>query len=166
MQYRVEVRLFLCTNAVAAHFTPRYGFEVHLIDQLVDGELVGQVRFVSKDQEWDPVEGGLVCQLVQFFSCHGQGRPVCSVHDITIRGQRSRSRDSTFVLTRSHLHPCNIAPTSAETAAVPQGPSCERVRICRGKLSGMHKPLESHMSLLDSLRIETDGWDRADIASS
>jgi hypothetical protein len=51
LEHGVEVGLLFCTDAVAAHFSVRHGLEVERLDELVDGKLVGQVRFVAQDEK-------------------------------------------------------------------------------------------------------------------
>lgn len=75
--------------------------------------------------------------------------------------------DKVEALTRSHLLPDSIAPTSVETVAVHLDPSWMDIRYidCAQASQGSalgHQPFESHMALLDSFRVEPDRGNRTE----
>lgn len=71
MQNSIEVRLLFSADPIAAHFAMSDGFQVHLVDQIVDRQLLRKVGLVPKNQQWDPVKRLFVHQLVQLLFGYG-----------------------------------------------------------------------------------------------
>ena len=68
MNNSIQVGFFLGADAIAAGFTSFEGLEVHLVDELVDRELVREIRLVPEHQEWNPTESGFLQQGMQLLS--------------------------------------------------------------------------------------------------
>jgi hypothetical protein len=51
LQDSIEIRFFLCADAVAADLSVQYFLQVQRVDELVNGQFVGQVGFVSQHEE-------------------------------------------------------------------------------------------------------------------
>lgn len=67
MQHRVKVSLFFRADPVTADFAVRNGLKVHRIDQLINRQLDRQIGLITQYEQWDPVQGGLVDQLMQLL---------------------------------------------------------------------------------------------------
>jgi len=53
LQNGVEIGFLFCADAIAAHLSVRHCFEVQAFNQLVNGQLVGQIGLVAKDEQRD-----------------------------------------------------------------------------------------------------------------
>lgn len=60
MKDRIEIRFLFSADAITAHLSVRHGFEVKCVDQLIDGQLVGQIGLVSEDEKGDAFQGWLL----------------------------------------------------------------------------------------------------------
>lgn len=126
----LQVGLLLGADAVAADLAMADGLEVEGFDQLVDRQLVRQVRLVAQHQQRDPVEFRFLQQRVQLVARDGQRLLVGRIHDesdsISVN-QSTGTRISQAILnrqrTRWRSRLDNIAPTWCETAAGHPDPS-------------------------------------------
>jgi hypothetical protein len=108
-QHDVQVGLLLGADAVAAHLAPRHRRQVQLLNQLVDGEVVRQVRLVAQHQQRDAVERGPAQQVVQLLARDGQRVLVGAVDDVSAVVRKDATRRK--CLTPSRLLLYNTAPT-------------------------------------------------------
>ncbi|EFE41156.1 hypothetical protein TRV_04105 [Trichophyton verrucosum HKI 0517] len=99
-QHGVEVGLFLCADAVAAHLALRDALQLHRVDQLVDAQHVRQVGLVAQHQQRDALQRRLADQVVQLVRRRRQAGPVCGIHDVSTAelAASSSSSSSSFGL--------------------------------------------------------------------
>ncbi len=81
LQDGLKVRLLLGRDAVARDLAVGDVLELHDVDELVDRQLVGQVRLVAEHEQGDAVEGRLGHERVQLLAGHGQQVQVGNIDD-------------------------------------------------------------------------------------
>jgi hypothetical protein len=157
-QHDVEVGLLLGADAVAAHLAPRHRRQVQLLDQLVDREVLGQVRLVAQHQERDAVERRAAEQVVQLLARDGQRVLVGAVDDVS--GCVRETRRGLERRTPWRLLLCSIAPTWSGIWVGRRDPNCRRQLI--SALQRLDKPFQRHMAALNPFHIKPHRRNRTD----
>jgi hypothetical protein len=81
LQHSVQVCLLFRAYAIAAYFTMGDALQIQSVNQLVNGHLLLEIRFVAEDQQGDTFQDGLFEQQMELILCDGQGICVGRVDD-------------------------------------------------------------------------------------
>lgn len=134
LEHCVQIGFFFSTDAIAADLAARHGTKVKSLDQLVDSQVIRQVRLVAENQERNTFKSRLLKEQLQLFTSNWQSLPVCRIYnESTNVASASLPLRAVKTLTRSRSRLGNIAPTSIETLAALPSPSCG-VTSARGGL--------------------------------
>jgi hypothetical protein len=110
VQDGVEVGFFFGTDTIAAYFAMGDGFQIHCLDDLIDGQLVGKIRLVSEDQKRDTVQRGLFHEVMKLFCRYWECRAVCCVHDIAACVLVSMTGGGRLIKTRTQSYTIALTP--------------------------------------------------------